>query len=93
MRYAAEGENRRIKDGEVVTACQAACPTRAIVFGDVNDPDSRVSKLKADSRNYGMLAHELNTRPRTTYMARLRRSFSHRDSMWCCLDTAAVSMS
>ena len=52
-RYTAEKENRRIRDGEVVTACQAACPTRAIVFGDVNDPDSRVSKVKADPRNYG----------------------------------------
>ncbi len=64
-RIAAEAEGRRIRDGEFLTACQAACPTRAITFGDVNDPDSRVSKAKADPRNYGMLA-ELNTRPRTT---------------------------
>jgi Fe-S-cluster-containing dehydrogenase component len=70
-RYVAEGEDRPIRDGEVITACEAACPTRAIVFGNVNDPKSRVSELKADPRNYGMLS-ELNTRPRTTYVARLR---------------------
>ncbi|MBV8383540.1 MAG: 4Fe-4S dicluster domain-containing protein, partial [Planctomycetaceae bacterium] len=70
-RYTAEAEDRRIRDGEVVTACQASCPTRAIVFGDVNDPTSQVSKVKAKPRNYGLLT-ELNTRPRTSYVARLR---------------------
>jgi Fe-S-cluster-containing dehydrogenase component len=70
-RYAAEIRGDRIRDGEIVTACQAACPTRAIVFGDINDPKSQVSRTKADPRNYGMLT-ELNTRPRTTYIARLR---------------------
>jgi molybdopterin-containing oxidoreductase family iron-sulfur binding subunit len=70
-RYAAELEGRRIRDGEVVPACQGACPTRAIVFGDTADPSSHVSKLKRDPRNYDILA-ELNARPRTSYLARLR---------------------
>jgi MoCo/4Fe-4S cofactor protein with predicted Tat translocation signal len=70
-RIQAKLENRNIRDGEVVTACQAACPTGAIVFGNINDPSSRVANLKATPLNYGMLA-ELNTRPRTTYLARLR---------------------
>ena len=70
-RYTAEIEGRKIRDGEVVTACQAACPTRAIVFGDLNDKNSQVSRLRADPRNYGLL-EELNTRPRTTYLAKLR---------------------
>jgi molybdopterin-containing oxidoreductase family iron-sulfur binding subunit len=63
-------ENRRIRDGEVVTACQQACPTQAIVFGDMNDPGSAVSTLKRSPRNYALLG-ELNTKPRTTYLARL----------------------
>jgi molybdopterin-containing oxidoreductase family iron-sulfur binding subunit len=64
-------EKKRIQDGEVLTACQSACPTDAIVFGDINDPNSRVAKLKKNSLNYALLA-ELNTRPRTTYLAVVR---------------------
>jgi molybdopterin-containing oxidoreductase family iron-sulfur binding subunit len=63
--------DRKIQDGDVVPACAAACPAEAIAFGDLNDPNSRVSKLKARERTYGLL-ESLNTRPRTTYMAALR---------------------
>ena len=61
----------RVRDGEVVTACQQACPTEAIVFGDMNDPNSHVAKLKKEPQNYPLLA-ELNTRPRTTYLGVVR---------------------
>ncbi|MBA2353588.1 MAG: 4Fe-4S dicluster domain-containing protein, partial [Acidobacteria bacterium] len=64
-------EGRPMRDGEVETACQRACPTRAITFGDLNDPSSRVAKLRAEPRNYGVL-EDLNTRPRTTYLAAVR---------------------
>jgi molybdopterin-containing oxidoreductase family iron-sulfur binding subunit len=70
-RIQAKREDRRIRDGEILTACQAVCPTEAIVFGNVNDPESRVAKLKASPRNYTTL-EELNTRPRTTYLASVR---------------------
>jgi molybdopterin-containing oxidoreductase family iron-sulfur binding subunit len=70
-RVAAKLDDRPIRDGEVVTACQSACPTEAIVFGNINDPNSRVARLKASSLNYALLA-ELNSRPRTTYMAIVR---------------------
>jgi molybdopterin-containing oxidoreductase family iron-sulfur binding subunit len=70
-RIAAEKADRRIKDGDILTACQQVCPTGAITFGDINDSNSRVSKLRADQRNYQLLA-ELNTRPRTTYIAAVR---------------------
>ena len=67
-RITAEKENRKVNDGDVITACQQACPAGAITFGDLNDPNSSVTKLRADKRNYGLL-EDLNTRPRTTYMA------------------------
>ncbi|HKV34012.1 MAG TPA: 4Fe-4S dicluster domain-containing protein, partial [Pyrinomonadaceae bacterium] len=67
----AELEDRKVRDGEIVTACQAVCPTEAIVFGDTNDPNSRVSKLKENQRNYSLLG-ELNTKPRTTYLTQLK---------------------
>lgn len=70
-RSKAEQEDRPIRDGEVVTACQAACPARAIVFGNTNDGSSAVSLRKAEPRDYSLLA-ELNTKPRTTYLAKLR---------------------
>ena len=64
-----EARTARIGDGEIVTACQAACPAEAIVFGDLNDPEQPGGEAaKHRPRNYGLLA-ELNTRPRTTYLA------------------------
>lgn len=70
-RITAKKEGRQISDGEVVTACQSACPTQAITFGDLNDRNSAVKSLKSDRRNYALLGH-LGTRPRTTYLADLR---------------------
>jgi len=70
-RIDAEREDRKINDAELQTACQQSCPAGAIIFGNINDPNSKVSKLKAQSRNYSLLG-ELNTRPRTTYLAEIR---------------------
>ena len=67
-RIEADKDNREIRDGEVVTACQQACPTDAITFGNINDKTAKVRKLKEQTRSYGVLA-DLNTRPRTTYVA------------------------
>jgi molybdopterin-containing oxidoreductase family iron-sulfur binding subunit len=67
----AEREDRKVRDGEIVTACQQVCPTQAIMFGDINDAASRVARLKATPLNYGLLT-ELNTKPRTTYQAKLK---------------------
>ncbi len=66
-----EKEDRKVRDGEIVPACAQACPTEAIVFGNINDPASRVAKLKAEERNYSLLG-ELNTKPRTTYLGAVR---------------------
>jgi molybdopterin-containing oxidoreductase family iron-sulfur binding subunit len=70
-RIEAKLEDRRIRDGDVRVACQNACPTQAITFGDMNDPESRIAQVKASPRNYGLL-EDLNTRPRTTYLAAVR---------------------
>jgi molybdopterin-containing oxidoreductase family iron-sulfur binding subunit len=70
-RIESEKSNAPIHDGAIVTACEQACPTEAIVFGNANDKNSRVAKLKAQQRNYSLLG-ELNARPRTTYLAAVR---------------------
>ena len=69
-RIQAKIEDRAIVDGAIQTACEQVCPTQAIVFGDINDPESRVSSWKAEPRNYGIL-EDLNTRPRTSYLAKI----------------------
>ncbi|HJQ22328.1 MAG TPA: 4Fe-4S dicluster domain-containing protein, partial [Blastocatellia bacterium] len=66
-----EREGRRVHDGEIQPACAQACPTQAIVFGDMNDPNSRVARLKAQERNYELLAI-LGTQPRTTYLGAVK---------------------
>jgi len=67
------GKPEKIKDGEIQTACQETCPTDAIIFGDLNDPNSRVAKLFAEKRTYGLL-EDLNTVPRVRYMSRVRNA-------------------
>jgi molybdopterin-containing oxidoreductase family iron-sulfur binding subunit len=75
-RVSAQLEQRKIRDGEIIPACAQVCPAEAITFGDVHDPESRVSRLKSSPLDYGMLA-ELNTRPRTSYGAKLRNPHPH----------------
>ncbi len=70
-RSEAKSQNRLIRDGDIATACSQACPTQTITFGNILDKDSRVSRLRASSLNYAMLS-EMNTKPRTTYLARIR---------------------
>jgi molybdopterin-containing oxidoreductase family iron-sulfur binding subunit len=70
-RIEAEKDGRKVRDGEVVTACQAACPTDAIIFGDLNDKESMVAKSLENHRDYAVL-NELNTQPRTRYLSALK---------------------
>jgi molybdopterin-containing oxidoreductase family iron-sulfur binding subunit len=75
VKISSKNEGREIRDGEIVPACAQACPSRAIVFGDLSDRNSRVAELHRHPRSYGMLA-EINTQPRTLYMAKLRNPAS-----------------
>jgi Fe-S-cluster-containing dehydrogenase component len=70
-KFRADREGRPVLDGEITTACQDSCATQAIIFGDINDPKSKIAALKKDPRDYALL-EELNIRPRTTYLARVR---------------------
>jgi molybdopterin-containing oxidoreductase family iron-sulfur binding subunit len=69
-RIGAEKENRKIREGEFTTACAQACPARAIVFGNIRDEGSEVARLKRSPLDYALL-EELNTKPRTTYLAKV----------------------
>ncbi len=71
VRIDSKRENRKIQDGEIVTACQSACPSEAILFGDINDPESQVAQAKASPLDFTLL-EELGNRPRTTYIGRVR---------------------
>lgn len=75
----AKNEDRPIRDGEVATACEQTCPADAIVFGDISDPESRVSRIKQQNRDYALLG-ELNTKPRTSYLAKIRNPHPNLES-------------
>ncbi len=79
----------RIADGTVVTACQQSCPTGALVFGDLNDQGSRVAKLQKLAQSYGLLDPELNTKPRTQYMAKVRNPVSGLDAEMYASESAS----
>ncbi len=79
VKIAAKNDRRPLRDGEIVPACAQTCPTQAIVFGDLKDADSRVARLHQHNRSYAMLG-ELNVRPRTRYLARLRNPASGREA-------------
>ena len=63
---------RQVEDGEVKPACVQSCPTQALVFGNLNDPESRVSKMSKDGRAYKVLDHHINTQPSVTYLEDIR---------------------
>jgi molybdopterin-containing oxidoreductase family iron-sulfur binding subunit len=69
----AKKEQRALRDGDIKTACQQTCPANAIVFGDMNDPESNISKLMGNKRSYTILT-DLNTRPNISYMSKVRSS-------------------
>jgi molybdopterin-containing oxidoreductase family iron-sulfur binding subunit len=70
-KLSAKRDGRKLKDGDIRSACQQACPTRAIAFGDLNDPRSAVARWSKVNRNYKLLP-EIGTRPRTSFLARIR---------------------
>ncbi len=72
----AKQENRDVIDGEIQTACQQACPTEVIMFGDLNDPNSIVSKMKKDKRHYTLLSH-FGTEPNVIYLAKIDEDKKH----------------
>jgi molybdopterin-containing oxidoreductase family iron-sulfur binding subunit len=80
-RIESEKENRPIRDGEIQTACQQACPAGAIVFGNINDREAKVAKLKREPHDYGLLA-ELNTQPRTSYLAKIKNPNPDLEEEW-----------